>query len=67
LSSLAFAIFRINFLLENTIPQLTGQVAKDIRQGYTGGSVDMYIPENIEGKKVFCYDVNALYPSVMKD
>jgi hypothetical protein len=27
----------------------------------------MYIPENLEGKKVFCYDVNALYPSVMKD
>ena len=33
--------------------------------GYTGGSVDMYIPENPEGTKVYAYDVNALYPSQM--
>ena len=67
LSSLAFAIFRTNFLIENTIPQISGQIAKDIRQGYTGGAVDMYIPENLDGKKVFCYDVNSLYPTMMKD
>jgi hypothetical protein len=46
ISSLAFAIFRTNFLEGNTIPQLSGQVAKDIRSSYTGGAVDMYIPSN---------------------
>jgi len=65
LSSLAFAIYRTVFLENNTIPQLSGQVAKDIRQSYTGGAVDMYIPENKEGTKLYAYDVNSLYPSVM--
>jgi DNA polymerase type B, organellar and viral len=54
------------FLKKDTIPQLSGQTAKDIRMGYTGGAVDMYIPENPVGSKVFVYDVNALYPYVMK-
>lgn len=64
LSSLAFAIFRTHFLKLNTIPQLFGQIAKEIRMSYTGGAVDMYIPE---GEKIFCYDVNSLYPFVMKE
>jgi hypothetical protein len=66
LSSLAFAIFRSKFMPENTIPQLSGQIAKDIRESYTGGSVDMYIPENLKGEKVYVYDVNSLYPYVME-
>ena len=45
LSSLAFAIFKSNFMKENTIPQITGEISKNIRSGYTGGAVDMYIPE----------------------
>ena len=67
LSSLAFAIFRTHFLKLNTIPQLSGQIARDIRQGYTGGAVDMYIPENSDGTVIYCYDVNSLYPFVMKE
>jgi hypothetical protein len=63
LSSLAFAIFRTNFMKKENIPQLSGKIAKDIRQGYTGGAVDMYIPSGINIK---CYDVNALYPSQME-
>jgi hypothetical protein len=66
LSSLAFAIFRTHFLKENTITQLSGKIAKDIRSSYTGGAVDMYIPQNIEGEEVFAYDVNALYPAQME-
>jgi hypothetical protein len=65
LSSLAFAIFRTHFLLANTIPQLSGQIAKDIRESYTGGAVDMYIPKPSKGVKIFGYDVNALYPFTM--
>jgi DNA polymerase type B, organellar and viral len=62
LSSLAFDIFRSNFMKENTIPQLSGKIDNDIRSGYTGGAVDMYIPE---GENINCYDVNSLYPSQM--
>jgi len=67
LSSLAFAIFRSNFLEIDTIPQLTAQIEKDIRQSYTGGAVDMYIPKAPEGVKIFSYDVNSLYPTMMSE
>jgi hypothetical protein len=66
LPSLAFAIFRSNFMKEENIPQLTGKIAKDIREGYTGGSVDVFIPESKPGVKIKCYDVNSLYPFIMK-
>nr|YP_010384620.1 DNA polymerase [Russula rosea]UHA57019.1 DNA polymerase [Russula rosea] len=66
LPSLAFGIFRSNFMRENTIPQLSGKIAKDIRSGYTGGSVDVFIPESKPGVKIKCYDVNSLYPYIMK-
>jgi len=52
---------------ENSIPQLSGKIAKDIRQGYTGGAVDMYIPKPPKGAKIYCYDINSLYPYIMKE
>jgi len=73
LPSLAFGIFRSNFMIENTIPQLSGRIANDIRTSYTGGSCDMYIPSNnlLEWEgiylKIYCYDVNSLYPFVMRN
>ena len=67
LSSLAFAIFRSNFMSKVNIPQLSGKIANDIRQGYTGGAVDMYIPENPEGTQIHAYDVNSLYPFIMNE
>jgi len=67
LPSLAFAIFRTNFMVENTLPQLGGKIGADIRKSYTGGAVDVYIPENPTGLKVKCYDVNSLYPSQMME
>jgi hypothetical protein len=66
LPSLAFAIFRTKFMEENLIPQLSGKIAENIRKGYTGGAVDMYIPESKPGKPIYCYDVNSLYPSQMQ-
>jgi len=35
-----------------------------IKKGYTGGAVDVYKPY---GKEVYRYDVNSLYPYVMKE
>jgi hypothetical protein len=68
-------IYRTHFLSKNTIYQLLGNVESAIRQSYTGGAVDVYIPHNrtsgffgkVEAlfKKLFYYDVNSLYPSVM--
>lgn len=44
------------------IPIITGDTYLDIKDGYTGGSVDVYKPY---GKNIFHYDVNSLYPFVM--
>ena len=63
ISSLAFRIYRVNFLEQNNnIAILHGSIYDFIYQGYYGGAVDSYIPwgENIKG-----YDVNSLYPSSM--
>jgi hypothetical protein len=53
LPSLAFGVFRSNFLpklIEEgvDIPQLSAQIQKDIREGYTGGTVDVY------GSRTWC-------------
>jgi DNA polymerase type B, organellar and viral len=67
--SLAFAIFRSRYLKENEIGLIpvNSKIYKNIRQSYTGGSTDMFIPKNPEGVKIYAYDVNALYPFVMKE
>jgi hypothetical protein len=39
-------IYKSQFLPKNTIYQLLGNVEKDIRQSYTGGAVDVFIPTN---------------------
>lgn len=65
LSSLAFTIFRSNFLKENAkIPLITGDMFNFFKQGYTGGSVDVY---KAKGENIYRYDVNSLYPYVMKN
>jgi hypothetical protein len=64
LSSIAFAIYRANYLKENTIPCIGGSLYNDIKESYTGGSVDVY---KAYGKDIYRYDVNSLYPSVMKN
>jgi hypothetical protein len=57
---------------EDAIYALSGIVEQAIRQSYTGGAVDVYIPHNKIGgflskvfKPLYYYDVNSLYPFVM--
>jgi hypothetical protein len=67
LSSLAFAIFRSKFLKDDEIPIIQGELYQILKNSFTGGSVDVYKPRPEENEKVFRYDVNSLYPFVMKE
>jgi hypothetical protein len=40
-----------------------GQIFHDIKNGYTGGSTDLFIPY---GENIYQYDINSLYPYSMK-
>ena len=64
ISSLSFAIYRTHYLPKDLIPITNKEVFSFIKESYTGGSTDMYIPHGFNLK---CYDVNSLYPFVMKD
>jgi hypothetical protein len=61
---LAFAIYRKCYLKDNLIPISEGEVFDFIRKSFTGGATDMYKPY---GKNIRCYDVNSLYPYIMKE
>jgi hypothetical protein len=73
ITGLAFAIYRSNFMSSSQIPQICNDFFLKIRAGYTGGATDMFIPSNLDTinnelvrrEKLFCYDVNSLYPYVM--
>lgn len=75
LPSLAMRIYKSQFMPANTIYQLLGNVESDIRESYTGGAVDVYIPHNrLSGfmksivdmfSILYIYDVNSLYPFIM--
>ena len=64
LPSLAFRIFRTKFL-NIKIPVITDKLYDQIVEAYYGGHVDMYIPFNKDGEKLYIYDVNSLYPHQM--
>jgi hypothetical protein len=68
LPSLSFGNYRTNYLNEKMeIAQISGKMYENIRNSYTGGSTDMFIPFNNENELIYCYDVNSLYPFVMKE
>lgn len=62
LPSIAFAIFRMHFMLETNIPIIKGKIYSDIKKAYYGGFVDSYEPY---GENIKSYDVNSLYPASM--
>lgn len=62
LPSLAFGIYRSSFMNDYKIPKIGGKMLHDIKQSYTGGATDMYIPY---GENLFHYDINSLYPTSM--
>jgi hypothetical protein len=52
-------------LRQYSVYQINGLPEYNIRQSYTGGAVDVYIPQNKDNEKLYLYDVNALYPTSM--
>jgi hypothetical protein len=72
-------IYKTHFMPANTIYQLIGKPEWNIRDSYSGGAVDVYIPHNVNtnpsrilskdsnGKYIvlYYYDVNSLYPTTM--
>jgi len=67
LPSLAFNLFTSKYLKKDTIHMLTGDIVDNIRKGYSGGAVDMYLSKPFDNKQIYAYDVNSLYPFVMKN
>jgi hypothetical protein len=68
LSSLAFAIYRSNFMEDKyEIKKIYGEIYDFIKKGYYGGAVDVYIHKPDINQVVYRYDVNSLYPYVMKN
>ncbi|KAL5821138.1 hypothetical protein ACOSQ3_023020 [Xanthoceras sorbifolium] len=66
LSSLALSIFRMKHYDSSNWPIHIPNKNEDsfIRRGYYGGHTDVYIPY---GRNLYYYDVNSLYPFVMKE
>ena len=64
LSSLSFSIYRSGFMPKDSLAQISGSMYAHLKRSYIGGRVDMFIPS---GENLFHYDVNSLYPSVMKN
>ena len=66
ISSLSLAIFRSNFLKEDSnIPITDTYLYEKLKSGYTGGHVDIYMPTSLLNLGLYAYDVNSLYPYVM--
>lgn len=65
LPALAMRIWKTSFMPKDSIYQLHDLPEYNIRQSYTGGAVDVYIPHNKNNESLYYYDVNSLYPTVM--
>ena len=67
ISSLALHIYRAKFMdKEAKIPITDTKLYNLLSSGYTGGHVDVFLPRSQPGRNVYCYDINSLYPAVMK-
>lgn len=57
------AIYRSNYLGDHKFPITTGTLFEVLKEGFTGGATDMYVPYSDE--PVYVYDINSLYPWIM--
>lgn len=67
LTSLAFRVYRSIFMKAGTQIHVTDQkLYNTLKSGYFGGAVDVYQPFSKQNQRVYGYDINSLYPTVMK-
>src|SRR4029077_4008077 len=64
IASQAFKVLR-TFLKED-LWSLSPELDFELRKSYYGGRVEIFRPLYKDKKPLYCYDVNSLYPSVMK-
>lgn len=62
ISSIAFKIFRANYLENSKLPIIKGNAHTDMRNAYYGGVVEVF---KNEGTNLKYYDVTSLYPFAM--
>lgn len=63
LPSLAFKAYRSKFKPNKAqIAIVTGKMFEDINKAFYGGQVEMFKPQILDGKLIYQYDVNSLYP-----
>lgn len=61
-SSVAFKIFRTNYLGESKLPVIKGNAHNEMRNAYYGGVVEVF---KNEGENLKLYDITSLYPFAM--
>jgi hypothetical protein len=61
---MTYQALRVNALPEDKIVVLNGVAMNTVKQAYYGGISEAYIPQ---GRVIKSFDVNSLYPSVMRD
>lgn len=64
LPGLSMQIFRSYYLENSVIEKLSLNKDNFIRKSYKGGIIEVFKPHLVDG---FYYDINSLYPFVMKD
>lgn len=65
MASQALKVFRL--FMHKEIKALTSRVDAFVRSGYFGGRTEIFRPQYFGKKKLRCYDVNSLYPTVMRN
>jgi hypothetical protein len=68
MASLAFTIYKRNFLNKtNKIAINDAELYNQLKPALLGGLVDVYKPIMLDkNKKLYNYDINSLYPYIMK-
>jgi DNA polymerase elongation subunit (family B) len=66
IASQAIKVFRL--YLTHDIKSLDKKTDDFVRKSYFGGRTEVFKPEyNSKTKPIYCYDVNSLYPTVMRE
>lgn len=61
------AIQVLRLFLKRKIPALPDPIDHFVRGSYFGGRTEVFKPLYIGKKPIYCYDVNSLYPTVMRE